>query len=501
MNARLSATSVRRRYVTLTALRWLPVGITVPVMVLLASARGLSAGQIGLVFAVHSIVALLLELPTGGLADAIGNRPVLTLSVLLGGAGLLTMATAHSVGVFALAFGLIGAGRALDSGPLESWFVDATHTADPDADVTPGLSRAAAANGSGLAIGAVLGGVAPLLASGAGTAVLAAPFLIAAALDVVYLVVLLALVVPVGNSPAAAHRPLLAGGRDVPRLVRETGAAVREDGVLRRLLGIGFLTGLVLATLELLGPLRFAALAGGTTEGTAVFGAVMAVSFGAAALGSMLAGTARTIARGSTAAATGGLAVLAATAVLTTALSTTVVAAAASYALFYLANAGAWPLRQRLMHARVTAARRNTTVSAASFSMQIGGVAGSLLISRIAQATSATAGLAIAAAALLLIGLISLRLPSEVEGGRMPGLVDAEPSSAGQPRLGHPAPALVVDGPVEGDALGAPLGDGRVDVVTDEVELDATGGLGRVHGHLGRRELQDQPAAPGVDRG
>ena len=500
MNARLSATSVRRRYVTLTALRWLPVGITVPVMVLLASARGLSPGQIGLVFAVHSIVALLLELPTGGLADAIGNRPVLTLSVLLGGAGLLTMATAHSVGVFALAFGLIGAGRALDSGPLESWFVDATHAADPDADVTAGLSRAAAANGSGLAIGAVLGGVAPLLASGAGTAVLAAPFLIAAALDVVYLVVLLALVVPVGNSPAA-HRPLLAGGRAVPRLVRETGAAVREDGVLCRLLGIGFLTGLVLATLELLGPLRFAALAGGTTEGTAVFGAVMAVSFGAAALGSMLAGTARTIARGSTAAATGGLAVLAAAAVLTTALSTTVVAAAASYALFYLANAGAWPLRQRLMHTRVTAARRNTTVSAASFSMQIGGVAGSLLISRIAQATSATAGLAMAAAALLLIGLVSLRLPSEVEGGRMPGLVDAEPSSAGQPRLGHPAPALVVDGSVEGDSLGAPLGDGRVDVVTDQVELDAAGGLGRVHGHLGRRELQDQPAAPGVDRG
>ena len=442
MSRPLAPAAIRRRYVALTALRWLPIGITVPVMVLLASARGLSAGQIGLVFAVHSIVALLLELPTGGLADAIGNRRVLTLSVLLGGAGLLTMATAHDVAVFALAMGLIGAGRALDSGPLESWFVDATHAADPHADMTTGLSRAAAANGGGLAIGAVVGGVAPLLASGAGAAVLAVPFLIAAALDVVYLVALLALVVPLGDAGAVpSHAALLAGTRDVPRLVRETGTAVSEDAVLRRLLGIGFLTGVVLATLELLGPLRFAHLAGGDTEGTAVFGVVMAVSFGAAALGSMLSTTVRIAARGSTALATAGLAVLAAGAVLTTALSTAVVPAAASYALFYLANAGGWPLRQRLMHARVTAAWRNTTVSAASFALQVGGVTGSLLISRLAQATSTAIGLAIAAAALLVVALLSLHLPSEVEGGRVPGLVDAQPPTAGQPHRGHPASA------------------------------------------------------------
>src|SRR3954470_964703 len=105
--------------------------------------------------AVHSIVAVSLELPTGGLADAIGHRPVLVLSVLLGAAGLLTMAAAHSMAVFALAYALIGAGRALDSGPLESWFVDAAHRADPDADVTRGLARGAAANGGGLALGAV----------------------------------------------------------------------------------------------------------------------------------------------------------------------------------------------------------------------------------------------------------------------------------------------------------------------------------------------------------
>lgn len=498
MTAAPTAAGIRRRYVGLTAMRWLPVGITVPVTVLLASARGLTAGQIGLVFAAHSVVALLLELPTGGLADATGNRPVMALSVVLGAAGLLTLAAAQGVAMFAVGLGLIGAGRALDSGPLESWFVDATHRTDPGADVTVGLSLAAAANGGGLAMGAVLGGLAPRLAAGAGSAVLAAPFLLAAALDVVYLVALMALVVPVGEEGAVRSRAaLLSGGRDVPRLVRETGAAVRADGVLRRLLGIGFLTGVVLATLELLGPLRFARLAGGDTAGTAVFGAVMAVSFGAAALGSMLSGTARRAARGSTAGATAALAVLAAGAVLSTALSTALLPAAATYALFYLVTSTAGPLRQRLLHARVTTERRTTMVSAASFALQIGGVTGSLLISWLADATSTTVGLVAAAVALLLAGVLSLRLPSEVEGSGVTRLVDAQTSAAGQPEGGHPSPALLVRGAVERHAARSELGDGLVDVVADEGAVRGSRGLGRMDGHLGGRQLEDQPAASG----
>jgi len=39
--------------------------------------RGLTLAQVGMVSATQSIVVLLLELPTGGLADAVGRRPVL----------------------------------------------------------------------------------------------------------------------------------------------------------------------------------------------------------------------------------------------------------------------------------------------------------------------------------------------------------------------------------------------------------------------------------------
>lgn len=65
--ATLTPAQARRRYVGLTALRWLPVGIAAPVTVLLATSRGLSPADVGLTVAVYGAVTLLLELPTGGL--------------------------------------------------------------------------------------------------------------------------------------------------------------------------------------------------------------------------------------------------------------------------------------------------------------------------------------------------------------------------------------------------------------------------------------------------
>lgn len=108
MTAQLTVATASRRYVALTALRWFPLGISIPVTVLLASSRGLSAADIGVVFAVHSVVA----------------------------------------------FALVAAGRAVDSGPQEAWYVDAVHHHQPGADVTAGLARASVADGARLALGA-----------------------------------------------------------------------------------------------------------------------------------------------------------------------------------------------------------------------------------------------------------------------------------------------------------------------------------------------------------
>jgi MFS family permease len=403
----LTPRQAQRRYVGLTALRWLPVGISAPVTVLLATSRGLSPADIGLVLVVYGIVTLLLELPTGGLADALGHRPVLVLSGLLSIASLLLMAVADSVLLFCVAWAVQGMGRALDSGPLEAWYVDSVHLADPDADVTPGLSRAGAADGLGLSFGAVVGGVMPLLV---GDGSFATPLLVAAGMTVVSIGCVVLLVRPLATSHRSGAAALAAGARDVPRVVRDTVVLVSRNRLLRLLWVVSFLTGAVLTTMELLGPLQFAELSGGLAEGSAVYGVVMAVSFAAAGVGALLAPGARRLAGGSVAWASLAFAVLGALTMVGVAIAPGVFAAGLAYALFYLFNGGGWPLRQQLMHEQTTSAQRSTTVSAKSLALMLGGMLGSLLVPRLAEAAGYPAGFLAGAAALALLGLVSLGL-------------------------------------------------------------------------------------------
>ncbi|WP_448620747.1 MFS transporter [Geodermatophilus sp. URMC 65] len=422
--------SATRRYVGLTALRWLPVGLSAPVTVLLASARGLSPADIGVVVAVYSVVVLVLELPTGGLADALGHRPVLVLAGLLTTAGLLLLAVADSTALFALAWALKGVGRALDSGPLEAWYVDAVHAADADADVTPGLSRAGAADGAGLCLGAVLGGLLPLLADGTGDAVLVLPVLLAAALSVVSVAAVAVLVVPVGTPRGSGVTALRAGVRAVPAVVRDTARLVSHDRLLRRVLAVSLLVGAVLTTLELLGPLHVAELTGSRTEGAALFGVVMAVSYAAAGLGALLAPAVRRLARGSVAGATTGLAVLGSLAVATVAAAGPL-ALGGLFAVFYVANAAAWPLWKQVLHGRVGAGQRATALSASSLALQVGALGGSLLVPRLAEAAGTGAGFLAAAGALLAVGLVSSGLRARHSTAPDPGTPAAAGVAAG----------------------------------------------------------------------
>ena len=135
--------SVARRHVVLTALRWLPTGVLVPVVVVLMQERGLTLAQVGAVAAVQGVVVLLLELPTGGLADAFGRRPVLVAASMLDVASLALLAVAGTPGTFMLAWAVQGVYRALESGPLDAWYVDASQALDPAADIEAGMGRPA----------------------------------------------------------------------------------------------------------------------------------------------------------------------------------------------------------------------------------------------------------------------------------------------------------------------------------------------------------------------
>lgn len=411
----MSAQTVRsatRRLVGLTALRWLPVGLTTPITVLLAQARGLSLAEIGLLFTVHGIVVIVLELPTGGLADVLGRRPVVVTGAALHLGSCLLFATATSFPGFLAGILLMGVGRALDSGPVEAWYVDTVHRIDPAADVAPGLSKHSAADGGSLAVGAIIGGFLPGLLGGAGAQALALPYLGAAALDIVFVVAVLRLLTEDRPPREGTVRQALAGGvRAIPTTVTGAVRLSVTDGPMRLVLVLTAVGGVGLVACELLGPVRFAELAGGRDDGAAVYGTVLAVSFGVAAVGAMTVPALRRLLGGSTrwtcalllGAGAAALAVLAGPDVL--------LVAGAGFAVYYLAHGSTWPLLSAVLHTRVDAARRATAVSAMSLAMALGGILGNLAVPPLAAAVSTEAGFLAVGVVVLLGAVACLRLP------------------------------------------------------------------------------------------
>lgn len=137
------------------------MGLTVAVVALALTDRGMDLFQISLLFGVYSLTTMAMELPFGGLADSIGRKPVFLTAVVASLISLVLFLSTSDFHVLALSFAFIGFGRALRSGTLDAWFVETFTATAPDVDVQPALAKAQWASAVGLAIGAILGGLLP----------------------------------------------------------------------------------------------------------------------------------------------------------------------------------------------------------------------------------------------------------------------------------------------------------------------------------------------------
>jgi MFS family permease len=403
------------RYALLTGLRWFPIGLVVPVTVLIKEARGLDVATIGQLMALYSVVTLILELPTGGLADVIGRRGVVVLSSLTTALGLGVLAIATSVPLIAASAVLQGVGRALSSGPLTAWYVDAVHRDDADGDIQVGLSRGEAAEAFGLGVGAVLGGLLPGIAAvmlpgldSAGTATLitlSIPLLIGSLLAVVHAVLTWTLV----REPVLVRKSMREVTRGVPQTVVEGLRLGTRDLVLRRLMLRMVLVGVAISAIELLTPLSVAELAGGNDQGSAVFGVLSGVGFLGTTAGALLAP------RAARAAGSGVRVVVIAsftTAGLAALLALPLLGVVcAAYVLAYAVLGLVGPLIAHILHDRVNASVRSTVLSVESLAMMFGGLVGSLGVAALADAVGLAWGYAVVTLAFVLAGCLMLRLP------------------------------------------------------------------------------------------
>nr|WP_281390727.1 MFS transporter [Sphaerisporangium rubeum] len=404
-------------------LAWLPSGLAAPATVLLMTSRGLGLAQIGTVTAVFSMVVVVLELPTGGLADVVGRRVVLAVSAALSLVALVLMATATTFWPFLGWAVLQGTARALSSGPAQAWYVDTLHrAAGPDADLRPGLSRGEAAGSLSLCLATLTGGFLPLVVPGG----LMVPALGGAGAAVVLLAVVLA-VLGEPPRPRAGVRSVL---RDVPVTIGAGLALAVRDGGLRRLVSIAFPVGVGLGVIELFTPGRLAGLTGDAESGSSVYALVYAAGFGASALGSWASPwVARVMGRPSRAAVAGmtgvalAFAVLAATAAVTGVAG--VVSAAFAYVLLYAGLAVAEVVRVSLMHERVESSRRSTLMSVDSLQLHVGSALSAAGFGALAGVTGPS--LAWWVTALLSLGCASLYVRLPARGTASAGLVRAGP--------------------------------------------------------------------------
>lgn len=395
------------RLVILSAMRWFPTGLVVPVLILMLGARGLPLNQVGQVMALYSVVTLSLELPTGGLADAWGRKPVIVASAVMQGLGLLLLTLFGNLSVVLIAIAVLGAARALSSGPVESWFVDSLVNPGPGV-VESGLARGQIAESLALGAGAVVGGLLPALgvglpAEGDGFIALSIPFAVAAAMTVAFAVAALLLIT---SQKSRVRTPV---GSTVSGAVRQAVG----DAPLRRVLLVAVCLGVLLSGVELLAPNAFADLLGGTTEASGLYGALTAAAFGFAAAGAAL--STRLPGRRAKVAA---LAFLVGAGLVTVISVPHVAVAAIAFLGFYIVIGVQGPVMAGLLHSRVQSRMRSTMMSVESLALQAGGAVASLVVGALAARVNLLAGFGFIAAAAVVGAMVLLRdLRDRTTGG------------------------------------------------------------------------------------
>jgi len=394
---------IQASYYAAVFLRWFAIALPLALMVLLMQARGMSLLQVGMIMGLHAAVIVVLEIPTGGLADAIGRKPTALLSQAVTLASTVAFLFAFSFAFFALAAVLLGTGRALASGALDAWFVDALLEHDPATDLQAPLAHAESLTIAGLALGTLAGSAIPavwgagLPADGAAVLTpLSLPFLASFVVQFVGLAVV-ALFIREDRSgtvqgaatdmTAAAPTGLAAVGPIVASALR----AARDDRIVTLVMIATAATGLSVAALETFWQPRFDTLL--TTGAGAGAGPASPLTFGALMAGAFTVGVAGNLAsiplarrlgrRYALVAAAGQL--LGGTALVVLAWRSGLPTAVGLFWLAYFANALTGSPIATILNEQVPSERRSSTLSVVSLAGYLGAFAGSAGFGALAQ--------------------------------------------------------------------------------------------------------------------
>ncbi|NLU78690.1 MFS transporter [Micromonospora sp. HNM0581] len=392
----LSVPRIRRRFLVLHGLRWLPTGLLIPVVVLLMQERGLTLTQIGLAAAAQGAVVLALELPTGGLADALGRKPVLVAANSVGLVSLGLLVLADSFALLAVVWALQGVFRALDSGPLESWYVDSILAVDPDAEYEKGLGQGGTVLGLSIAAGALISGGLVALGPLGPVSALTVPVLAAAGLQAGSLLALLILLVE--RRPVDGPGTVRASVRAAPRMVGEAFSLLRRSRVLLALVAVELFWGFGMVTFESLLPIRLAEVIGDADRAAALLGPASTVAWLASAAGA--ASTPLLIRRFGAAAGAALLRIVQGLTVVAMALLAGPVGVLIAFFVCHAVHGASNPLHMGLLHRQVDGPYRTSVISVNSMVAMPAAALGGVLLGFIGDRAGVSTAMLVGAVAL-----------------------------------------------------------------------------------------------------
>lgn len=376
--------AIRRRFLVLLALRWLPTGFLGPIIMLIPVARGLSLAELGLAFSLTGLTVFVLELPTGGLADSLGRRPVLILASVLSLASVAVLVVADTVALFAITAILQGVYRALDSGPLEAWFVDSVHEVDPDYPIERGLGSGMAVMSVAMAVGGLLCGALIVLHPIPSIAPLDLPILVSLGLGLVNLAALVLLMTE--HRAAQGMAAVRASVRAVPATIAGGLGLLRSSRVLLAIVLVELFWGTGMVAFESLFPIRLAEVVGGTDAAGAIMGPVSSAAWFASAAGA--AGIVIVSRRIGVALTAVALRVLQGATGVAMGVLVGPVGLVGALLACYVIHGASNPMHSTLLHRQVDAAHRTTVVSINSMAAFLAFSIGIIALTALADATS-----------------------------------------------------------------------------------------------------------------
>ena len=158
-----AATSLVRRYYVYSGIYTLAASIIWGINTLFLLDAGLSIGEVFLANSAFSVGVMAFELPTGVVADLIGRRPSLLLSVAVLGATTLGYVGLAELDAGLLPFAavsvLMGLGFTFYSGAMEAWLVDGLRFHNYDGELDQVFGRGQMIGGAAMLVGTVGGGL------------------------------------------------------------------------------------------------------------------------------------------------------------------------------------------------------------------------------------------------------------------------------------------------------------------------------------------------------